>query len=55
MPAHIKPTFILIALIFTSAVTALENEQPIKIGQKKQLFVDHYIIGNLENVSLEVG
>ena len=55
MTSPIKPICISTALIFISAATALENKQPIKIGQEKQLFVDHFIIENLENVSLEVG
>ena len=50
----LKSPHLFLVILITSTFP-LKAEKAVQIGKQKQLFVDHYIIDTLENVSIEVG
>ena len=50
----LKSPHLFLVILITSTLP-LKADKAVQIGKQKQLFVDHYIIDTLENVSIEVG
>lgn len=53
----LRPAVALLTVATLAQVIApdrLAAEEPVNIGSRRELFVDHYLIGNLDNVTLEL-